>query len=33
LLAQRVQAWVGIILALAGAAIIYTAVALRGPRS
>src|SRR4051812_27288559 len=33
LLAQRVQAWVGIVLAFAGAAIIYTAVALRGPRS
>jgi len=33
LAAQRVQAWVGIVLALLGAAIIYTAVALRGPRS
>jgi hypothetical protein len=33
LVSQRVQAWVGIVLALLGAAIIYTAVALRGPRS
>lgn len=33
LLAQRVQAWVGIILALLGAAIIYIYVALRGPRA
>ena len=32
MLAQRVQAWVGITLALVGAAIIYTWVALRGPR-
>ena len=32
MLAQRVQAWVGITLALIGAAIIYTWVALRGPR-
>ena len=33
LVAQRVQAWVGIVLAFLGAAIIYAAVALRGPRS
>ena len=33
LIAQRIQAWVGILLALLGAAIIYIAVALRGPRS
>lgn len=32
MVAQRVQAWVGIILALLGAAIIYMWVALRGPR-
>jgi hypothetical protein len=29
--AQRVQAWVGIALALVGAVVIYTWVALRGP--
>ena len=33
LVSQRVQAWVGIALALLGAAIVYTAVALQGPRS
>ena len=33
LVAQRIQAWVGIILALLGATIIYTFVALRGPTS
>ena len=33
LVAQRTQAWFGIVLALIGAAIIYIAVALRGPRS
>ena len=33
LVAQRVQAWAGIVLAAVGAAIIYLAVALRGPRS
>jgi hypothetical protein len=33
LVAQRVQAWVGIVLALLGAAIIYFHVALRGPSS
>jgi len=33
LLSQRMQAWAGIVLALLGAAIIYIAVALRGPRS
>ena len=33
LVAQRIQAWVGIILALLGAVIIYTVVAMRGPRS
>jgi hypothetical protein len=32
MVAQRMQAWVGIVLALLGAAIIYTWVALRGPR-
>ena len=32
LVAQRVQAWVGIILGFAGAVVIYTWVALRGPR-
>jgi hypothetical protein len=32
MVAQRVQAWVGIVLALAGAAVIYGWVALRGPR-
>ena len=32
MLAQRLQAWFGITLALLGAAIIYTWVALRGPR-
>jgi len=32
LVAQRVQAWVGIVLALVGAVAIYTWVALRGPR-
>ena len=32
LVAQRVQAWVGIVLALLGAVVIYTWVALRGPR-
>jgi hypothetical protein len=32
LVAQRVQAWVGIALALLGAVVIYTWVALRGPR-
>ena len=31
LVAQRVQAWVGIVLALLGAAVIYVWVALRGP--
>jgi hypothetical protein len=31
LAAQRVQAWVGIVLALAGAVVIYTWVALKGP--
>ena len=30
---QRVQAWVGIALAILGAAVIYAYVALRGPRS
>ena len=29
--AQRVQAWAGIVLALLGAVIIYTWVALKGP--
>ena len=33
LAAQRVQAWVGIVLAILAAAIIYIHVALRGPRS
>jgi hypothetical protein len=33
LLAQRVQAWTGIMLAIFGAAIIYLAVALRGPHA
>jgi len=33
LIAQRVQAIVGIVLALLGAAVIYVSVALRGPRS
>ncbi|MEO6435414.1 MAG: hypothetical protein ABIP55_06585 [Tepidisphaeraceae bacterium] len=33
LLSQRVQAWAGITLAIAAAAIIYLTVALRGPRS
>src|SRR5689334_5518674 len=32
LVAQRVQAWAGIVLALLGAAVIYTWVAFRGPR-
>lgn len=32
LVAQRVQAWVGIVLAICGAAIIYGHVALYGPR-
>jgi hypothetical protein len=32
LLAQRVQAWVGIVLALLGAVIIYVWVGLRGPK-
>ena len=32
MLAQRVQAWVGIVLALLGVAVIYTWVGLRGPR-
>ena len=32
LVAQRVQAWVGIVLALLGAVVIYTWVGLRGPR-
>ena len=32
LAAQRVQAWVGIVLALLGAVIIYAWVGLRGPR-
>jgi hypothetical protein len=32
LAAQRVQAWVGIVLALCGAALIYTWVAFHGPR-
>jgi len=31
LVAQRVQAWVGIVLALLGAVVIYTWVGLRGP--
>lgn len=33
LVSQRVQAWVGIVLALLGAAVIYGYVALRGPRA
>ena len=33
LVAQRIQAWAGIALALLGAAVIYVAVALHGPRS
>ena len=33
LVAQRLQAWAGIILAILGAAIIYIVVAFRGPRS
>ena len=33
LVAQRVQAWVGIALAILAAVIIYIVVALRGPRS
>ena len=33
LVAQRVQAWAGIILSLLAATIIYIVVALRGPRS
>jgi len=33
LVAQRAQAWVAIVLALIGAAVIYACVALRGPRS
>ena len=33
LIAQRMQAWVGILLALLGAAIIYLYVALHGPRA
>ena len=32
LVAQRVQAWVGIVLALLGAVVIYAWVGLRGPR-
>ena len=32
LVAQRVQAWAGIVLSLLAAGIIYTFVALRGPR-
>ena len=32
LVAQRVQAWVGIVLAFCGAVVIYTWVGLRGPR-
>ena len=32
LVAQRVQAWVGIVLSLLAAAIVYGYVALRGPR-
>jgi hypothetical protein len=32
LIAQRVQAWVGIVLSLLGAAVIYAWVAVRGPR-
>ena len=33
LFAQRVQAWVGIVLALIGAAVIYLYLGLRGPRA
>jgi hypothetical protein len=33
LIAQRVQAWAGIALALLGAAVIYIYIAFRGPRS
>ena len=33
LVAQRLQAWAGIVLALLGAAVIYLHVALRGPTS
>ena len=33
LIAQRVQAWAGIVLALLATVIMYTAVALRGPRA
>lgn len=33
LLAQRVQAWAGIILAILGAAILYAWIGLRGPRA
>ncbi len=33
LVSQRVQAWAGIVLALAGAVVVYAYVALRGPRS
>ena len=33
LIAQRIQAWAGIVLALLATVIVYTAVALRGPRS
>jgi hypothetical protein len=33
LLSQRVQAWTGIVLAFLGAIIIYTWVAIHGPRS
>lgn len=32
MVAQRVQSWVGIVLALAGAVVIYVWVGLRGPR-
>ena len=30
---QRVQAWVGIVLAIVGAVVVYVYVALRGPRA
>lgn len=33
LLAQRIQAWTGIALAILGAAILYTWIGLRGPRA
>lgn len=33
LISQRLQAWFGIALAVLGAAVIYTYVALRGPRA